>query len=61
MAVAHVKENGEVGPGRLSQMTEGELGMHWSLFNTVMQQQDQTASIEKYYTDHVLPKRKLNF
>ena len=26
-----------------------------------MQQQDQTASIEKYYTDHVLPKRKLNF
>ena len=61
MAVAHVKENGEVGPGRLSQMTEGELGRHWSLFNTVMQQQDQTASIEKYYTDHVLPKRKLNF
>ena len=30
MAVAHVKENGEVGPGRLSQMTEGELGRHWS-------------------------------
>ena len=60
MAVANVRENGEIGPGRLSQMTEGELGKHWTLFNHVRQEEDQRASIESYYANHILPKRKVN-
>ena len=46
---------GEIGPMKLSNMTEGELGQHYSLFNHNDLHSTQVKSIEEYYNIKTLP------
>ena len=49
----------EIGPAKLSQMTEGELGAHYIHFQHNDLHSAQVHSIEEYYKENVLPPKPL--
>jgi hypothetical protein len=49
----------EIGPAKLSLLTEGELGMHYMLFQHQNLHSTQVGSIEDYYKNKIIPPKPL--